>query len=83
MARQIGKMLNSTEPKIVSGPEILDKFVGASEAAVRKLFEVKKKRWGCVVVWFKWLPFRKLKLSTPKKETTRTCTLSFLMKLMR
>lgn len=42
MARQIGKMLNSTEPKIVSGPEILDKFVGASEAAVRKLFEVQK-----------------------------------------
>jgi vesicle-fusing ATPase len=39
MARQIGKMLNSTEPKIVSGPEILNKFVGESEAAVRKLFE--------------------------------------------
>jgi vesicle-fusing ATPase len=51
MARQIGKMLNSTEPKIVSGPEILDKFVGASEAAVRKLFEVQKnekKKW----FWF-------------------------------
>ena len=39
MARQIGKMLNATEPKIVSGPEILNKFVGESEAAVRKLFE--------------------------------------------
>ena len=39
MARQIGKMLNAREPKIVNGPEILNKFVGESEANVRKLFE--------------------------------------------
>lgn len=39
MARQIGKMLNSREPKIVNGPQILDKFVGESEANVRRLFE--------------------------------------------
>lgn len=38
MARQIGKMLNATEPKIVNGPEILNKFVGASEENIRKLF---------------------------------------------
>lgn len=38
MARQIGKMLNSREPKIVNGPQILDKFVGESEANVRRLF---------------------------------------------
>lgn len=38
MARQIGKMLNATEPKVVSGPEILNKFVGESEENVRKLF---------------------------------------------
>ena len=38
MARQIGKMLNATEPLIVNGPEILNKFVGASEENVRKLF---------------------------------------------
>ncbi|KAH8548945.1 P-loop containing nucleoside triphosphate hydrolase protein [Umbelopsis sp. PMI_123] len=38
MARQIGKMLNAREPKIVSGPEILSKMVGESEANVRKLF---------------------------------------------
>lgn len=38
MARQIGKMLNAREPKIVNGPEILNKFVGASEENVRKLF---------------------------------------------
>ena len=39
MARQIGKMLNTTTPKLVSGPEILNKYVGESEAAVRRLFE--------------------------------------------
>lgn len=39
MARQIGKMLNATEPKIISGPEILNKFVGASEEKVRELFK--------------------------------------------
>ncbi|ORX62979.1 AAA-domain-containing protein [Hesseltinella vesiculosa] len=38
MARQIGKMLNGNEPKVVSGPEILSKFVGQSEENVRKLF---------------------------------------------
>lgn len=39
MARQIGKMLNTHPPKLVSGPEILNKYVGESEAAVRRLFE--------------------------------------------
>jgi vesicle-fusing ATPase len=38
MARQIGKMLNAREPKVVNGPEILNKFVGQSEENVRKLF---------------------------------------------
>ena len=38
MARQIGKMLNAREPKVVNGPEILNKFVGASEENIRKLF---------------------------------------------
>lgn len=38
MARQIGKILNAREPKIVNGPEILNKFVGASEENIRKLF---------------------------------------------
>lgn len=38
MARQIGKMLNAREPKIVNGPEILNKYVGESEANIRKLF---------------------------------------------
>ncbi|GMY37362.1 vesicle-fusing ATPase-like [Fagus crenata] len=38
MARQIGKMLNGKEPKIVNGPEILNKWFGESEKNVRDLF---------------------------------------------
>ncbi|XP_012510684.1 PREDICTED: vesicle-fusing ATPase [Propithecus coquereli] len=38
LARQIGKMLNAREPKVVNGPEILNKYVGESEANIRKLF---------------------------------------------
>lgn len=38
MARQIGNMLNAREPKIVNGPQILDKYVGESEANIRRLF---------------------------------------------
>lgn len=39
IARQIGKVLNSHEPKIVNGPEILNKFVGQSEENIRNLFK--------------------------------------------
>ncbi|EOD30686.1 hypothetical protein EMIHUDRAFT_456468 [Emiliania huxleyi CCMP1516] len=38
IARQIGKMLNGKEPKVVNGPEVLSKFVGQAEENVRKLF---------------------------------------------
>ncbi|PRT53906.1 Vesicular-fusion protein SEC18 [Wickerhamiella sorbophila] len=38
IARQIAKMLNTVEPKIVNGPEMLSKFVGGSEENIRKLF---------------------------------------------
>jgi len=38
IARQIGKVLNAREPKIVNGPEILNKFVGGSEEKIRELF---------------------------------------------
>jgi SpoVK/Ycf46/Vps4 family AAA+-type ATPase len=31
-------MLNAREPKVVNGPEILNKFVGQSEENIRKLF---------------------------------------------
>ena len=43
MARQIGKMLNGKEPKIVNGPEILNKYVGESERNIRALFEEAEK----------------------------------------
>uniref|UniRef100_A0A8C4ZSX7 Vesicle-fusing ATPase n=1 Tax=Gadus morhua TaxID=8049 RepID=A0A8C4ZSX7_GADMO len=49
MARQIGNMLNAREPKIVNGPEVLNKYVGESEANIRKLFadaEEEQKRLG-------------------------------------
>ncbi|KAG9317800.1 P-loop containing nucleoside triphosphate hydrolase protein [Chiua virens] len=45
IARQIGKMLNAREPKVVNGPEILNKYVGASEENIRKLFEDAEKEF--------------------------------------
>jgi SpoVK/Ycf46/Vps4 family AAA+-type ATPase len=39
IARQIGFMLAAREPKVVNGPEILNKFVGASEENIRNLFK--------------------------------------------
>ena len=38
IARQIGKMLNGKEPKIVNGPEVLSKYVGQAEENIRNLF---------------------------------------------
>ncbi|KAI0775896.1 AAA-domain-containing protein [Trametes elegans] len=45
LARQIGKMLNAREPKIVNGPEVLNKYVGASEENIRKLFADAEKEY--------------------------------------
>ena len=39
IAKKIGKMLNCKEPKIVSGPSLLNKYVGESEKNVRDLFQ--------------------------------------------
>lgn len=38
MARQIAKMLHARDPKIINGPEILNKYVGQSEENIRALF---------------------------------------------
>lgn len=38
MARKIGEMLHARPPKIVNGPEILNKYVGQSEENIRNLF---------------------------------------------
>lgn len=32
------KVLNARDPKIVNGPEVLDKYVGGSEEKIRALF---------------------------------------------
>lgn len=39
IARQIGTILGAKKPKIVNGPEILNKFVGQSEENIRNLFK--------------------------------------------
>jgi len=38
IARQIGNMLSTIKPKLVNGPEIFNKYVGASEEKIRELF---------------------------------------------
>lgn len=46
-------MLNAREPKIVNGPQILDKYVGESEANIRRLFadaEEEEKRVSMVFI---------------------------------
>jgi len=81
MARQIGKMLNAREPKIVNGPEILNKYVGASEENIRKLFADAESEVGC-------LPFSDITLltaegySTRPRETKVACISSFSMSWM-
>ncbi|KAM0686736.1 transport between ER and Golgi ATPase protein [Conglomerata obtusa] len=39
IARRIGSLLNARPPKIVNGPEILNKYVGQSEENIRLLFK--------------------------------------------
>jgi vesicle-fusing ATPase len=42
IARKLGQILNTVEPKVVNGPEILNKMVGGSEENIRRLFEPAK-----------------------------------------
>ncbi|QLI60698.1 Vesicle-fusing ATPase [Scale drop disease virus] len=49
IARELSKLLTKQPPKIVNGPEILNKYVGQSEENVRRLFadaEEEQKRLG-------------------------------------
>ena len=39
IAREIGKILKGKPPKVVNGPEILNKFVGQAEENIRNLFK--------------------------------------------
>ncbi|KAG6620865.1 Vesicle-fusing ATPase [Phytophthora cinnamomi] len=43
IARKISQALTAKEPKVVNGPEILDKFVGESERKIRELFSDARK----------------------------------------
>lgn len=45
IARQLAKFLKSAEPKIVNGPEILNKYVGAAEENIRNLFADAEKEY--------------------------------------
>ena len=45
IARRIGQMLNAREPKVINGPEVLNKFVGQSEENIRKLFADAEKEY--------------------------------------
>ena len=45
IARRIGKMLNAREPKVINGPEVLNKYVGQSEENIRKLFADAEKEY--------------------------------------
>nr|AER26946.1 NsfA [Epichloe amarillans] len=45
IARQIGKMLNARPPKVINGPEVLNKYVGQSEENIRKLFADAEKEY--------------------------------------
>ncbi|KAK2591484.1 transport between ER and Golgi ATPase protein [Conoideocrella luteorostrata] len=45
IARQIGQVLNAVPPKIINGPEVLNKYVGQSEENIRKLFADAEKEY--------------------------------------
>mmetsp|Transcript_139196 Transcript_139196/g.444858 ORF Transcript_139196/g.444858 Transcript_139196/m.444858 type:complete len:731 (-) Transcript_139196:276-2468(-) len=45
IARQLAKFLKSAEPKIVNGPEILNKYVGQAEENIRNLFADAEKEY--------------------------------------
>lgn len=45
IARQIGSMLKARPPKVINGPEVLNKYVGQSEENIRKLFADAEKEY--------------------------------------
>lgn len=47
LARQIGSLLGTREPKVVNGPEVLGSLVGESEANIREFLTG---RVGCGLV---------------------------------
>lgn len=45
IAREIAKLLNARTPKVVNGPEILDKYIGEAERNIRELFRDADEEW--------------------------------------
>jgi vesicle-fusing ATPase len=45
IARELAKALNSREPLLVNGPEIMDKYVGEAERNIRDLFKPAEEEW--------------------------------------
>lgn len=43
IARKIGSMISNIEPKIINGPEVMNKYVGQSEENIRNLFNDARK----------------------------------------
>lgn len=70
-------MLNAREPKVVNGPEILNKYVGASEENVRKLFEDAEKEASSRTLSSPVEANIEHRYSTKKRVTRVVCTSSF------
>jgi len=45
LAREMARSLNARQPKIVNGPEVMDKYVGEAERNIRALFQDAEKEW--------------------------------------
>lgn len=45
IAKKISNIITKVEPKIVNGPEILNKYIGESERQIRELFEEAEKEY--------------------------------------
>jgi vesicle-fusing ATPase len=45
LAREIAKLLNARNTKIVNGPDLIDRYVGESERKIRELFEEAEYEW--------------------------------------
>ncbi|EFJ05457.1 hypothetical protein SELMODRAFT_137147 [Selaginella moellendorffii] len=77
IARQIGKMLNGREPKVVNGPEVLSKFVGETEKNIRDLFsdaENDQRMHGCDHSELHIIIFDELDAICKARGTTRDST---------
>lgn len=45
IAREMARALNARKPKIINGPEVMDKYVGEAERNIRDVFKDAEKEW--------------------------------------